>query len=78
MRTRQASHHIINAWVVPRKDTGSGCALWVSGWDRVLLYGIWGGSGALGEHLGQEVQPQDGIRALIHQDWETSLHTGPM
>ena len=78
MRTRQASHHVINAWVVPRNDTGSGCDLWVSGGDRVLLYGIWGVSGALEEHLGQEVQPHYGIRALIHQDWETSLHTGPM
>ena len=29
-----------------------------------------GGGGASGDHLGQEVQPHYGIRALIHQDWE--------
>ena len=31
-----------------------------------------GGSGTLGEHLGQEVQPHGGIRALIHPDWGRS------
>ena len=31
MRARQASHQVINAWMVPGKDTGSGCVLWVSG-----------------------------------------------
>ena len=37
-----------------------------------------GGGGASGDHLGQEVQPHYGIRALIHQDWECLLPFGPM
>ena len=37
-----------------------------------------GESGALREHLGQEVQSHNGIRNLIQQDWETSPHSDPM
>lgn len=38
MGARQASHYIINAWMVSWKDTGTGCVLWVSGEDGVLLH----------------------------------------
>ena len=61
-----------------REDTSFGCVLWVSGGDRILLHVIWGGGGDAGNHLGQEVQPHDTSRALIHQDWESSLHPCPM
>ena len=37
-----------------------------------------GGGGASGVHLGQEVQPHYGIKALIHQDWECLLPFGPV
>ena len=37
-----------------------------------------GGSGASGDHLGQEVHSHYGIRAFIHQDWECLLPFGCM
>ena len=36
------------------------------------------GVGGLGEHLGQEMEPHDAIRNLIHQDMEGSIPPGPM
>ena len=36
-----------------------------------------GGVGALGEHLGQEMQPHDWIRNPIHQEWGSSLPPSP-
>ena len=61
-----------------REVTSFGYVLWVSGGDRTLLHGIWGGVGALVEYLGHEVQPHDRFRTLKHQDWESSLYPGSM
>ena len=78
MRANPASHHVMPGRCQGKTLTLTLGLLWVSGGNRILLHGILGGTGALGEHLGQEVQPHDCIRAFIHKGLECSLHPEPM
>ena len=67
-----------NSWILQVLTVSSLCVTSTISMLGHNAHEMGGGGGALGEHLGQEVQPHDKIRALINQDWESSLCPGPM